>query len=148
MTTPALRTAGHRRRRSARSVASLVVVAGMFVAAGCGNDEDSTTSTTDASAASTGSATAGSDGGETGSSDDGSSAADEGGAKVNANTADVSEMAAAFEAAGVPNADKWAREVEEYRPYTDDDWAHLYDELSKYNIDDDAFDKITSTLEL
>src|SRR5262245_8441764 len=56
-------------------------------------------------------------------------------ATVDANTASVAEMAAAFEAAGVPNAERWAREVEEYRPYdASDNWAKLRDELAKYNI--------------
>lgn len=68
--------------------------------------------------------------------------------KVNANTASVAGLTAAFEAAGVPNASKWAREVEEYRPYTDDGWAHLREELDKYNIDDETFEKITNVLEL
>ncbi len=35
---------------------------------------------------------------------------------VNANTASVEELQAAFEAAGISNADRWAREVAEYRP--------------------------------
>ena len=37
--------------------------------------------------------------------------------KVNANSATVEQLQAAFEAAGIPNADRWAREVAEYRPY-------------------------------
>ena len=57
-------------------------------------------------------------------------------------------MAAAFEAAGVDNAERWAREVEEYRPYdASDNWAKLRDELAKYNIDDDTFERIISVLE-
>lgn len=51
---------------------------------------------------------------------------------VNANTASVDELQAAFEAAGITNADKWAREVAEYRPYpADPTWAQLRQELSK-----------------
>jgi len=68
--------------------------------------------------------------------------------KVNANDASVEELAAAFEAAGIPNAARWAHEVEEYRPYSDDGWAHLRQELSKYNIDDATFEQIVATLEL
>jgi hypothetical protein len=66
---------------------------------------------------------------------------------VDANEASIDELAAAFDAAGVPNADRWAREVDEYRPYSGtDDWAHLKQELSKYNIDQDTLDKILSVL--
>lgn len=69
--------------------------------------------------------------------------------KVDANTASVDEMAAAFEAAGVSNPDRWAREVEEYRPYSGtDDWAKLKQELSKYNIDDATLNQILSTLQV
>ncbi len=66
--------------------------------------------------------------------------------RVNANDASVEELAAAFEAAGIPNAARWAHEVEEYRPYSDDGWAHLRQELSKYNIDDATFEQIVATL--
>jgi ABC-type glycerol-3-phosphate transport system substrate-binding protein len=45
---------------------------------------------------------------------------------VIANTASVEELQAAFEAEGITNADKWAREVAEYRPYpADPTWAQL-----------------------
>src|SRR5215217_2976229 len=56
-------------------------------------------------------------------------------AKVNANTASVPELQAAFEAAGVTNAARWAREVDEYRPYptNDSNFAKLRQELAKYN---------------
>ena len=49
---------------------------------------------------------------------------------------------------GKSNAERWAHEVEEYRPYSDDGWAHLRQELSKYNIDDATFEQIVATLEL
>jgi hypothetical protein len=57
--------------------------------------------------------------------------------KVSANTATQSELVAALTAAGVPNADRWAREVMEYRPYAADDptLQHLQDNLAKYNPD-------------
>jgi hypothetical protein len=57
--------------------------------------------------------------------------------KVSANTASQSEIAAALAAAGVPNADRWAREVTEYRPYPANDptLQVLQDNLAKYNPD-------------
>ena len=70
--------------------------------------------------------------------------------KVNANSASRAELQAAFEAAGVTNAAQWAREVEEYRPYTADDptWGRLRKELAKYNIASDVLEKIIATLAL
>jgi ABC-type enterochelin transport system substrate-binding protein len=75
-------------------------------------------------------------------------AGDPGTLKVSANTASVDEIAAALEAAGVDNADRWAREVAEYRPYaTDDpDLTHLRDELAKYNPASGVVDSIVSVL--
>jgi competence protein ComEA len=71
------------------------------------------------------------------------------GAVVDANTASVDELQAAFEAAGISNADRWAREVAEYRPYPQDPtWAQLRQELSKYNIAPDVLEKIISLLEV
>jgi hypothetical protein len=72
------------------------------------------------------------------------------GTKVNANNATRAELQAAFEAAGVTNAAQWAREVEEYRPYTADDptWGRLRKELAKYNIASDVLEKIIATLAL
>jgi ABC-type transport system substrate-binding protein len=68
---------------------------------------------------------------------------------VNANTASVDELRAAFETAGITNADKWAREVAEYRPYpADPTWAQLRQELSKYNIAPDVLEKIIGLLEV
>lgn len=69
--------------------------------------------------------------------------------KVNANTANVDEIAAALTAAGVDNADRWAREVEEYRPYdtSDPDLTHLRDELAKYNPGEGVVDAIVSALQ-
>lgn len=115
---------------------------GLLVAAlalsGCGSSGGDAATTTAPSA----STTAASD---SSGATDGSASSDA--ATVDANTASVDEMAAAFEAAGVANADRWAREVEEYRPYSGtDDWAHLKQELSKYNIDDATLQQILSTL--
>jgi hypothetical protein len=68
---------------------------------------------------------------------------------VDANNAGIDELAAAFEAVGVANAERWAREVDECRPYSGtDDWAKLKQELSKYNIDDATLAKILSVLEV
>lgn len=71
------------------------------------------------------------------------------GATINANTASEQELAAAFAAAGIPNADRWAREVAEYRPYdADPTWAKLRQELAKYNIDPAVLEQIIATLTL
>lgn len=70
-------------------------------------------------------------------------------AKVNANTASVDQLQAAFEAVGISNADRWAREVAEYRPYAaDPTWAQLRQELGKYNIDPAVLEQIISLLEV
>lgn len=127
------------RMHSSRTPFNRTTLAGAVAAAallitGCGDDGTAdSSSTTDAPAS---------------SSSDSTTTAASGAAKVNANDATVEELAAAFDAAGVPNSQQWAREVDEYRPYTDDGWDHLRQELSKYNIDQATFDKIVGTLEL
>ncbi|MDR8415183.1 hypothetical protein MTP10_41430 [Nonomuraea sp. 3-1Str] len=70
------------------------------------------------------------------------------GAKVSANTADESQIAAALTAAGVGNAERWAREVVEYRPYAADDadLTSLRQNLAKYNPGEDTVNKIVSAL--
>ena len=69
--------------------------------------------------------------------------------RVDANTATNEELVAALTAAEVSNADRWAREVQEYRPYSGtDDWAKLKQELAKYNIDTPTLTKILSALEV
>ena len=67
---------------------------------------------------------------------------------VSANTASTEELITALEANGVDNADRWAREIEEYRPYdtADPELTHLQDELAKYNPDPDQLQKILDTL--
>ncbi len=72
------------------------------------------------------------------------------GVKLSANSASRSELAAAFEAAGISNASKWAREVEEYRPYAEDDinYSKLRGELAKYNPAPGVVDSIIALLEL
>ncbi|MEK7423519.1 MAG: hypothetical protein AAB131_06705 [Actinomycetota bacterium] len=70
------------------------------------------------------------------------------GGKVDVNSASTSELEEAFEAAGVANARRWAREVDEYRPYPKDpDFAKLRQELGKYNIAPEVLEAIISTLE-
>jgi hypothetical protein len=69
--------------------------------------------------------------------------------KVNANTATQAELQAAFEAAGISNAAKWAKEVAEYRPYAaDPTWATLRRELGKYNIDPTVLEQILALLQV
>ena len=70
--------------------------------------------------------------------------------KLSANSASRSELAAAFEAAGISNASKWASEVEEYRPYREDDadYSKLRGELAEYNPAPGVVDSIIALLEL
>lgn len=67
---------------------------------------------------------------------------------VSANSASEEQLAAAFTAAGVQNAAKWADEVVEYRPYPADDttFAKLRGELAKYNPAPDQLEKIIGAL--
>lgn len=69
--------------------------------------------------------------------------------KVSANTASEDEIADALENAGVSNAERWAEEVVEYRPYPADDpnLSELRDNLAKYNPGEETTDKIVSALE-
>jgi hypothetical protein len=132
-------SARHRPARRRTSLALVAVVGAAGLLGACSSSDDpqvteSPTSSTTTTLTTTTTAAADGDGTEV--------------TTVDANTASVDEMAAAFEAAGVANAQRWAHEVEEYRPYSDDGWAALRQELSKYNIDQDTFDKITSTLTL
>ena len=72
------------------------------------------------------------------------------GAKVSANNASKADLQAAFEHAEISNAAKWAREVEEYRPYPEDDpnFNKLRGELAKYNPGSGIVDRIVAELEL
>jgi hypothetical protein len=105
-------------------------------------------------ACSSGSASPSSSAPATGSSPvaDGSSSASSSSAaagKISANTASQAEIAAALTAAGVPNADRWAKEVTEYRPYPADDptLQALQDNLAKYNPDPATLAGILSALQ-
>ncbi len=67
--------------------------------------------------------------------------------KVNANTASKADISAALTKAGVKNADKWANEIEEYRPYTATTLTtKLKGELGKYGVDQETLAKIMSVL--
>jgi len=72
------------------------------------------------------------------------------GQKVNANTASQAELLAAFQAAGIPNAAQWVKEVMEYRPYPTDDptFAKLRTALAKYNPAPGVVDQIVAALSL
>ena len=85
------------------------------VSAACGTDSDSPATSQDSA-------------GEVASSDASTG-------KVSANNASEEDLLAAFEEAGIPNAEQWSHEVEEYRPYPVDDpsFQKLRAELQKYN---------------
>lgn len=69
--------------------------------------------------------------------------------KVSANNATIAELQRALEAAGVANASRWAREVDEYRPYPNDpSLPKLRQELAKYNPGPGVVDQIVATLTL
>lgn len=128
-------------------------VAAALLLGACSDGSSSTTATTTttATAATADAPTTSADGSTAstagGSTTDGSTADAPAATTVDANTASVDEIAAALDAAGVPNADRWALEVEEYRPYSGtDDWAKLKQELSKYNIDQETLTKLLSAL--
>lgn len=68
-------------------------------------------------------------------------------ARIDPNTASQSQIQAAFEAAGVSNAGKWAQEVTEYGPYTPETISDtLTKELGKYGIDEQTLNTILSVL--
>ncbi len=69
-------------------------------------------------------------------------------AKVSANSASADDIATALKAAGVSSPKRWAAEVVEYRPYSNDDsdLAKLRQNLAKYNPGQPTVDKIVSTL--
>lgn len=134
-------TAPRLTRRRAVGLALAAGAGGLFLAA-CGGTTTATSVPTVAPAvpppAATGAATTPTGGAATGAQ------------KVNANTASVAELTAAFEAAGIANAARWAREVEEYRPYPADDptFAKLRSNLAKYNPAPGVVDQIVATLSL
>jgi hypothetical protein len=58
-------------------------------------------------------------------------------------------MTAAFQTAGIANAQRWAQEVEEYRPYpaNDPNFAKLRQNLAKYNPAPGVVDALIATLQ-
>lgn len=124
------------RRLSRVAAATSAVVAVTVVVASCGSASSPSTSPPPAAPA-------------TVSSPSPAPAASAGaGTTVSANTASQAEIAAALQAAGVTNADRWAKEVVEYRPYPLGDirFTRLREELAKYNPDPAAVDAILSVL--
>ena len=86
---------------------------------------------------------------ETDSTDEAMSGASPAAAKkVSANTASEAQITAALESAGVDNADQWAEEVVEYRPYpkSDPNLGKLRANLKKYNPGKETTDLIVSAL--
>lgn len=104
--------------------------------AGCSSGAaPTTTQTTSASASASASAPA-----------SGGSATSAGG-PVDPNSASAEELVGALTAAGVANADRWAREIQEYGPYSATELkATLTRELAKYNIAPDQLGKLLSAL--
>ena len=128
--------------RSRRTLVPSILLGSTLVLAACGG---ATTGSSAAATPATVSATSSS------SAADGAAAASPvASQKVNANTASVAELQRAFEAAAISNAARWAREVEEYRPYPTDDpsFAKLRRELAKYNPGPGVVDQIVNTLTL
>ena len=141
-TAPAPARARSTRRRLVASVGPLLLAGGLVAACSSSSSTSTGTSTSSAAASTT---KAGSTGSSTGGGTTGSAAA----TKVSANTASSAEIQAALTAAGVTNAARWTKEIEEYRPYPTDDpsLAKLRKELQKYNPSTDQLDKILSALQ-
>lgn len=118
-----------------RSLFGLSAAAIIFAAACSSGGTAATQTASDLSAAPTASATSAAGGGSPTS-------------QVSANSASEPEIAAALAAAGVSNADRWAREVVEYRPYdaSDSTLQKLQDNLAKYNPDPTTLAGILSAL--
>ncbi len=124
--------------RSLLPARRMAVAAGLaLLVTACGTSGTSTTSATSDTTTSAASPTAS-------ASASASTSAD----AVDANTASVDEIVAALEAAGVSNAERWADEVTEYRPYPTDDpqLGKLRQNLAKYNPGEDTLDRILSAL--
>lgn len=117
---------------------SVLVVVALAAVTACSSASTSKSASDDASSTSSTTATT------AGSSSTGSSR------QVSANDATMAELVTALTDAGVPQADRWAREVDEYRPYPTDDptFAKLRQELSKYNPSTEVVDQIVGALSL
>jgi hypothetical protein len=130
--------------RTTRKLAGTGFLAVALTLSACAGDDGNATAATTIVSADDSTTTAASDDATTTTE-----AAESTPSTVDANNAGIDELAAAFEAVGVANAERWAREVDEYRPYSGtDNWAKLKQELSKYNIDDATLAKILSVLEV
>ena len=126
------------RRRSLITLITISAVALVALLTGCGSSSASTSSAQDRATASSS------------TSSTSSTTAPTSGDKVSANDASIEELTAAFDAAGIAPADRWAREVDEYRPYPTNDptMAKLRQELAKYNPSSELVDKIVAALSL
>jgi hypothetical protein len=126
----------------AKTVLAAVVLTIQLAACGGSGSASSTTTTAKVTTTTTASADGSAGGTDSGTGSDGGT--------VDANEASIDELSAAFEAAGIPNAARWAREVDEYRPYPTDDpgFAKLRQELSKYNPSDEVLEQILAELTL
>ena len=71
-------------------------------------------------------------------------------AMLSANNATRAELQAGFEAAGISNPSLWACEVDEYRPYPEDDpdLTKLRTGLTEHNADPGIVDALFALLEL
>jgi hypothetical protein len=123
----------------------VVAAAGLLFAA-CGGGRDASSAAANGTVATSTTAAAAATADDTATSTTTSSVT----SKVSANDASIAELTAAFETAGISNAARWAREVDEYRPYptTDPTFAKLRQELAKYHPADGVIDAIIDTLEL
>ena len=70
--------------------------------------------------------------------------------RLSANNATRAELQAGFEAAGISNPSLWAREVDGYRPYPEDDpdLTKLRTGLAEHNADPGIVDALIALLEL
>ncbi len=72
------------------------------------------------------------------------------GEKVSANNASREDLRAAFERAGISHAEAWAREIEDHRPYPEDDheFKQLRSDFARHNHNMGAIDDIIALLKL
>jgi hypothetical protein len=121
----------------------------LVLVAGCGGGEESVGSAADSAASAVESAASAAESAVSDAASAGQSAASSI-KKVSANDASLPELQAALLAAGVDDPERWAKEVQAYRPYPADDpsFAKLRGELEKSNPGPGVVDKIVSALEL
>ena len=123
----------------------VTVIAGTLALAACGGAANAPAANTQPGSPTTAAATA-----THGATSTVAAAASATATKASANNATAAQLLAAFEAGGVPNASRWVREVEEYRPYPADDpsFAKLKSNLAKYNPSADTLSRILAALSL